>query len=673
MRQCKLLLLVPLLFLQSCLATVFVLPEAPALNRIARLEDQRCETVDITPYLAHSSALVRHRAALCLARLKNADALPKIASRLESESDNRVTEMLIFALGQIGSRNSLALLKVFLYHGNDAIRAAAVDAVGKIRDPSMTGELAGILKNDPSPRVRGEACLALFILGGKREDLSKDLPAEVLVARSAALTNALHLDASAEVQWRAAYALSEIRDPTTEAALRRTLDERNTDFRARMFAVRGLSHMPPTTEIQEVLIRSCSDADWPVVVESIKSLRNYNNLQTAVKLIHLLSPGVTLNTHVRATAARTLGYITEGGASAIKALKQATFDFSLAVEGEAIVALGTIGGLSEDITFLDRIAEHQNPYLRAKAAEAAIEMKDEGMDTLLALALDKSIRVRCKAMEGLKNFPQYKEEIIPVAEDNLKINDMALHHAAAELLAVCESTESLPFLKEAYAMSMGPETSEARQKLFETSIALGGGEDIEFLWTALKDDDFKIRAQAADLLSEQPGLIAFPEPDFHFPQVFPLAGEDYLTGDPNPIAHIFTEKGEFWIELYPDMAPFHVKSFIENARAGLYDTLKFHRIVPNFVVQGLDPRGDGWGTNDIVLRDEINPLRYHTRGMVGAPNSGPDTAGCQIFITLCPTPHLEGSYTIFGKVIAGMNVVHAQQVGDGVLRVTIEE
>lgn len=673
MRQVKLFFLLPLLFLPSCLATVFVLPEAPSLNRIARLEDQRCNVGEITPYLAHSSSLVRHRAALSLARLRDSGALYSIAARLETEPDQRVTEMLIFALGQIGDRSSLALLKVFLYHGNNAIRAAAVEAVGKIRDPSMTNEIAQILKNDPTPQVRGEACLALFILGGKREDLSKDLPADVLAARSEALTNALLLDASAEVRWRAAYALADIRDPSTEAALRKTLEERNTDFRTRIFAVRGLSHMPPTTEIQEVLIRSCSDPDWPVVVESIKALKNYNNLQTAVKLIHLLSPGVTLNTHVRATAARTLGYISEGGASAIKALKQATFDFSLAVEGEAIVALGTIGALSDDLTFLDRIAEHQNPYLRVKAAEAAIEMKDEGMDSLLALALDKSIRVRCKAMEGLKNFPQYKDEIIPVAEDNLKINDMALHYAAADLVAACESKESLPFLKEAYEMNRGPETVEARQKLFETIITLGGGDDIEFLWTALRDDDFKIRSQAADLLSEQPGLVAFPEPDIRFPHVFPLAAEDYLTGKPNPIAHVFTEKGEFWIELYPDMAPFHVKGFIQNARAGLYDGLKFHRVVPNFVVQGLDPRGDGWGKNNYELRDEINPLRYHTRGMVGAPNSGPDTAGCQIFVTLCPTPHLDGNYTIFGKVIAGMNVVHAQQVGDGVLRVTIEE
>jgi cyclophilin family peptidyl-prolyl cis-trans isomerase len=151
----------------------------------------------------------------------------------------------------------------------------------------------------------------------------------------------------------------------------------------------------------------------------------------------------------------------------------------------------------------------------------------------------------------------------------------------------------------------------------------------------------------------------------------PEAGVDYLNGKPNPTAHIISEKGEFWIELFADMAPFHVKNFIELAESGVYDRLKFHRVVPNFVVQGLDPRGDGWGRNNLTLRDEINQVKF-LRGYVGMPNSGPDTGGCQIFITQCCTPHLDGKYTAFGKVISGMNVVDALQVGDRILRITIE-
>ena len=117
------------------------------------------------------------------------------------------------------------------------------------------------------------------------------------------------------------------------------------------------------------------------------------------------------------------------------------------------------------------------------------------------------------------------------------------------------------------------------------------------------------------------------------------------------------------LELLLDEAPRHAASFLALARAGTFDGLRFHRVVTGFVIQGLDPRGDGWGTGGVFVRDEINPARY-VAGAVGMPNSGHDTAGCQIFITHIPTPHLDGSYTVFARVVEGMDVVHAIDLGD---------
>jgi len=687
MSKCRLSFVLPLLLLQSCL-TVFSLPEAPALNGIARIEDQRFEIDEITPFLIHSSPLVRHRAALALARLRDPGAIPVIINRLEIEVDLRVTEMLLFALGQIGDRTALPVLQVFLTHSTESIRAAAMEAAGKLKDPGVTGAVVARLKEDESPRVREEACTTLFRLGTRREKLSDGLPAETLQERTAALTKALLSDTSADVRWKAAYALAEIQDPAAAGALIKAMEDPNVWVRA--FGARGLGFMTPSREIQDTLMRSCGDSDWPVAVESIKSLKSYNNLLAAIKLIHLLSPGVSLNTHVRASAARTLGYISNGGESAVKALKQATYDFSLAVEGEAVVALGAIGALSEDFSFLERILQHSNPYLRLKAAEAATFMKDEGVDFLLQLAKDESIRVRCKALEELKGFPQFKDEIVPLAEQALRLDDMALHYTAANLLLAFEARESLPLVMEAYLMSLNePETAEVRLKLVETVFALEESDDEglklvetvfaleesddeEFLWRCFEDDDFKIRSQAADRLSAVPGQIAIADPETYVPTVIPDAGSDYLNDRPNPRAHIITEKGEFKIELFADMAPYHVKSFIQLAERGVYNRLKFHRVVPNFVIQGLDPRGDGWGHGGTVLRDEINQVKF-LRGYVGMPNSGPDTGGCQIFITHCPTPHLDGKYTVFGKVIHSMNIVDALQIGDRVLKEIIKK
>ena len=95
-----------------------------------------------------------------------------------------------------------------------------------------------------------------------------------------------------------------------------------------------------------------------------------------------------------------------------------------------------------------------------------------------------------------------------------------------------------------------------------------------------------------------------------------------------------------------------------------------HRVVSDFVIQGGDPRGDGWGGPGYALRDEINTVRFD-RGAVGMPKSGRDTGGCQIFVTHVPTPHLDGNYTVFGKVISGMDVVDRIEVGDAILSARI--
>ena len=118
-------------------------------------------------------------------------------------------------------------------------------------------------------------------------------------------------------------------------------------------------------------------------------------------------------------------------------------------------------------------------------------------------------------------------------------------------------------------------------------------------------------------------------------------------------------------------APIHVASFIELVQAGHYDGLLWHRVVPNFVIQGGDPRGDGWGGAGYLLRDEINRISYE-RGTVGMPKAGKDTGGGQLFITHVPTPHLDGNYTVFARVISGVEVVDRIELGDRILSARVE-
>jgi cyclophilin family peptidyl-prolyl cis-trans isomerase len=113
-----------------------------------------------------------------------------------------------------------------------------------------------------------------------------------------------------------------------------------------------------------------------------------------------------------------------------------------------------------------------------------------------------------------------------------------------------------------------------------------------------------------------------------------------------------------------------VDNFMRLARAGFYNGLRFHRVVPNFVAQDGDPRGDGNGGPGYTIRDELNRRRYG-RGAVGMALSGPDTGGSQYFITHSPQPHLDGHYTVFGRVVAGWGALDALVQGDRVEGITI--
>ncbi|MCG8328758.1 MAG: peptidylprolyl isomerase [Chitinophagales bacterium] len=137
-------------------------------------------------------------------------------------------------------------------------------------------------------------------------------------------------------------------------------------------------------------------------------------------------------------------------------------------------------------------------------------------------------------------------------------------------------------------------------------------------------------------------------------------------------AIINTSKGAIELEFLPDAAPGTVINFIALVRQGFYENKTFHRVVPNFVIQGGCPRGDGYGSLDYSIRSELPHLHYDAEGYVGMASSGNHTECTQFFITHSPTPHLDGRYTIFAKVVKGMEVVHDIQMGDNIESISID-
>ncbi len=137
-------------------------------------------------------------------------------------------------------------------------------------------------------------------------------------------------------------------------------------------------------------------------------------------------------------------------------------------------------------------------------------------------------------------------------------------------------------------------------------------------------------------------------------------------------AIIETDKGNIELVLFDKEAPNTVKNFEKLANSGFYNGLKFHRVIPNFMIQGGDPRGDGTGGPGYTIKCEINPHK-HGIGALSMAHAGKDTGGSQFFITHSPQPHLDGKHTVFGKVEKGMDVVNKIKQGDKMKSVKVIE
>ena len=139
----------------------------------------------------------------------------------------------------------------------------------------------------------------------------------------------------------------------------------------------------------------------------------------------------------------------------------------------------------------------------------------------------------------------------------------------------------------------------------------------------------------------------------------------------NRHAIIETDKGNIEFELFEDKAPITTKNFITLAEKGFYNGLTFHRVVPDFIIQGGDPKGDGTGGPGYSIPDEFSPDLRHTTGTVSMANAGPNTGGSQFFITMEDTPWLDDRHSVFGRVTKGMDVVLSIAQGDVMKKVRI--
>jgi len=275
----------------------------------------------------------------------------------------------------------------------------------------------------------------------------------------------------------------------------------------------------------------------------------------------------------------------------------------------------------------------------------------------------------------LRAYAAFKpKDLEHVLREHLKESDVVVRATAAELLGKAPLNATNTHALEA-ALRVALQDRESNDAALAIIDALAEQKDRnanQAIKLALESSDYLVRRKAIE------SLKAASAGDFSTRLGSPSTGSPtaYTRAisriGKRVLAVVATSRGSFTIEFLPEDAPLTVDNFVQLAKRGYFNGIVFHRVVPNFVVQDGDPRGDGNGGPGYQIRCEINEVPYD-RGAVGMALSGKDTGGSQWFITHAPQPHLDGGYTVFGRVTAGMDVVDQIARGDVIRSITISE
>lgn len=659
-------------------------------TRILQLEDARNLGHGVLEaLLQHPLAEVRYRATLALGRIGDKQATPALLKALKAARTPSLRLITVFALGELEDAQAAPALLEVLQQKTETVevRARAVEALGKI---ASLGPNATALGAEKMSQI-GQALIAQLpaptaVLTPNEKQLGwLTITALMRVKPAVAVEPLIQQLKSREASLRAAAANALARWgqslSSSTPALIEALADREVDVRANSARALGQSK---AASAYEPLVKSLADPSDRVQVNTVRALATLADRRAVASLqafgeqllkqfaqakaqgqahppqINLLLELATALASFKDQSSAPFFHQlrTATGAGAYPEIETALLglgeeEFWQGLDAQTL-ALGDASKASNLLAILGGFgSERAKAALLDITAQAEQGQLNERVSGALLSALNRA-KLACP---------------VALARRHLNAQNPAARATAAALLTELND-ENFTALAQALTHSSGPTMVQARLGILTAIAKYKTPAAASLLKTALNDTAPRVRQRAAELLGQtNPPDVRLPAETvvtrytaFDYARVRRLQSQ-------RVVMTFYTSKGPVKAELFTREAPMTVDSFIELARRDFFNGSPFHRVVPNFVAQGGgDPRNAGGP--GYVMRCEIN-LRLHQRGSLSMAHAGKDTGSSQFTFQHSPQPHLDGGYTVFGQVLAGMEVVDQLTRDDVIERIQV--
>ena len=620
------------------------------IQKILTLQDNQ-DTKALYPYFRSENPTERYMAVLAFASIKNIDSKDSLILMLQ-DPVMQVRAAAAYALGQTGDTKVTDRL-ISAFRGKDTLEvnnlcnANILEAVGK------TGNLADLKALATVKTYRSTD--TLLLLGQARAIFRMALRNITSDEGTSRMVDLLYTSAiPLQVKIIAAQYFARAKDINLNLSKVRLTEifnkERNPDIR--MALATGFGKSKDLEFLPALKTALVAETDYRVKCNILRALTNFPYAEIKESVINNLKSD---NLHVAISAATVLqtnGFIEDVPLYASFDTVTTPWQVRALMNG-AVLTHTALYFTKSKVAFTERIRKNMkdadSPY--EKAAYVNAISKDPYNYALLGqiYTSEKDAIIKITALEGIGNI--LKNPLFFKAFGN------GFGKVKAEMLNIL-----------AAAISSGDAGQIATASIILKDPELAWKEWLKDL-TFMKDAAAKLKLpQEIETYNELNSCIAYLESKEYKPKTpelnHPIDWTILSTVGDSSIAAIKTSQGLIRVKLYKNMAPGTVANFVDLINKKYYNGKIFHRVVPNFVIQTGCPRGDGYGSADYSIRSELPQIYYDGEGYIGMASAGNHTESTQWFITHSATPHLDGNYTIFGKVVEGMDVVHKIQQGD---------